>query len=422
MVVDAADVGLTRVEAPETQTFADGDAPIPPSQAPVTVPRRTAEPPAEDAPSSERTVFGTFMPSVQHQTFTEHAAARRQLVDVRAFAGADDEHTALSLGVAAEPSAAPSARRPPTPPSRIAAAAPPPRRPAGLRAADPFAPFTPFASGASSASSAADAAKPNPFLPPPSKFFQQPTGPGRSKPRESTLAEPAPPSAASFAGDITYDIDPDDLPPPSSRPPESEPSSAPPPLRAGPSAPSAATPQGMPPPPPRAPGTLPKAVVAYRDEVPFDLELEARLLERQDWPRLVDLYASSAMRDDAVRVEHLVQAASILHEHLAEFERAFFTYLDALVLAPELPEAAIGIERAAHELGVHAKAKWSEAARRLKKVSDQTGDPDTRAAYLALLFRWNNQELRRRDIAAEVFARLAELAPGHPTVLERKAN
>ena len=168
----------------------------------------------------------------------------------------------------------------------------------------------------------------------------------------------------------------------------------------------------MPPPPPRA-ASVPKAVPMVREDPPFDLELEARLLERQDWPRLVELYSSSAMRSDAERIEHLVQAAQILEVRLSEHERAFFAYLDALAFAPDSAEAAMGIERCAHELGVHAKAKWAEATRRLKKVADQAGDPSQRGEYLALLFRWNNQELRRRDIAAEVFSRLSEIAPRH---------
>lgn len=302
------------------------------------------------------------------------------------------------------------------------------------------------------------AASPNPFLPPPSKFFQQPTGPGRSKPRESTLADP-PPAVGASRSEITYDIDPDELPPPSSDEPvpqsessislvidvsgDAPPSASsvqlgleripspisalppsprmpPPPPRSVRDAPPVAIPTGMPPPPPRA-TNLPKAMPVVREE-PFDTELEARLLERQDWPRLVELYSSSAMRGDSERVRHLLQAASLLEIRLGEFERAFFTYLEVLVFAPESPDAAIGIERAAHELGVHAKAKWAEATRRLKKVSDQAGDPVQRGEYLALLFRWNNQELRRRDIAAEVFSRLAEIAPRHPTVLERRAN
>lgn len=445
-----ADVTRHRGEkAPATAMVVDET--VPPTVAPETlVATESASFEAihdEGPPASERTVFGSYEPTdlpppsqrnelAQRPSFRELSASRRQLVDVRPFSRLDDErtaprlddtallgdeHTSVSLGtVTPEATAAPSARRPPPPPSGRMIPAPSPRRPAGLPAPGQL-PEPPPAT-----------ARPNPFLPPPSKFFQQPTGPGRSKPRESTI-----------------DIDPDDLPPPSSaeRAPLRQSSismvrEAPrsagsiqheleriPGLmdtRAVPDtgrvAPLARPPLGMPPPPPRVGSALPKAVATYREDAPFDLDLEALLLERKDWPRLVELYSSSASRDEGERLQHLVQAASILHEQLAEYERSFFTFLDALVLSPDLPEAAIGIERAAHALGVHSKSKWSEATRRLKKISDQAGDPALRAGYLALLFRWNNQELRRRDIAAEVFSRLSEIAPGHPTVLERKAN
>ena len=381
----------------------------------------TQRPDEEASPHSQRTAFMVSpSPTSQRTELLPRTGSRPSFRELSRPRQVEDEYERTVILDETEHTltnaeATPNGRRPPAPPP--ARHVPPvPRRPEGLPA-----PGTPFRAPPPPLGA------PNPFLPPPSKFFQAPVGTGRSKPRESTTGgsqrdvTELSPARAAQRSEIVVDLDPDEeeAVAPAVRPTELE---LPRNLGAVPAArPPTAFPPGLPP-PPRAAASAPKPPPQVPEEPSFDLELEGRLLERQDWNRLVDLYTGPGLRTHAERLDHLLQAATILETRLTDHERAFFAYLDVLVLAPEQPEPALGIERAAAALGVHAKAKWSEAVRRLKKISDQTADPQLRAGHLALLFRWNNQELRRRDIAAEVFTKLSELAPRHPVVLERRAN
>jgi tetratricopeptide (TPR) repeat protein len=140
-------------------------------------------------------------------------------------------------------------------------------------------------------------------------------------------------------------------------------------------------------------------------------------------------HAIVALLEDSLQSTDDLQLLSEWHTELGDAhdamlapDRAMLEYGRALEADPDYDLAQYAIERTAQKLEAAAAARWHEVASGLRRATERSPSDVRLVGWYALLYRIYANELKRRDVAAEVYSKLLRLDPGHPVVLERMAN
>jgi tetratricopeptide (TPR) repeat protein len=156
----------------------------------------------------------------------------------------------------------------------------------------------------------------------------------------------------------------------------------------------------------------------------WDDAKEAVLIKSQNYSALADMYYAHmfSLSDAEEAARFANKAGLVCAEQLSDEARAIEAFTWAIQADPFFDEPQMQLEKLIAKAGTQARAKWTQPLQRVTRSADDAESDEIRACYYAVLARWYLVELKRRDLGGDFLAKLERLDPGHPLVLERKAN